>query len=309
MRRHYLAFSGTLPKMATSPELAVLTATPKLPIYQELLQAGKEMGLPVYIWDANLMTACVPGGVSLEGKPLDLTNIALFLPRVGNFRPEATLSLVECLAQLGVSPLNPPSSIRLGRDHFATTLAMHQAGIPTPPTLVGSDPETLAQAARQFRLPVVVKTRRSRQGVGVIRCGSWPELEAVLDSLWRVGEEVVVQPFCFPGGVSFRVLVLEGKVLGVTRHTAKPGEFRSNAARGAEVQALESYSEAEELAKSAALVCGLTFCGVDLWPDGHRLLVGEVNPTPGWKHFAKATGVPVARLLVEAMARRALGAL
>lgn len=291
--------------MATLPEFAVLTATPNLPIYQELLQAGKEMGTPVHIWDTNLMVACLPEGVFLEGKPLDLANLTLFLPRVGNFRPEATLSLVECLAQLGALPFNRPSSIRLGRDHFATALALQQAGVPFPPTLVGSDPETLAQAARRFRLPVVVKTRRSRQGVGVIRCGSWPELEAVLDSLWRLGEEVVVQPFCFPGGLSFRVLVLEGKVLGVTRHTAKPGEFRSNAARGAQVQALGSFPEAEELGKAAALACGLAFCGVDLWPDGDRLVVGEVNPTPGWKHFSKATGVPVAHTLLEAMARRA----
>lgn len=291
--------------MPTLPEFAILTATPGLPIYQELLQAGTEMGTPVHIWDANLMAACLPDGVFLEGKPLDLANLALFLPRVGNFRPESTLSLVESLAQLGVTPFNQASSIRLGRDHFATALALHQAGIPSPPTLAGSDPETLAQAARRFRLPVVVKTRRSRQGVGVIRCGSWPELEAVLDSLWRLGEEVVVQPFCFPGGLSFRVLVLEGKVLGITRHTAKPGEFRSNAARGAQVQAIASFPEAEEVAKAAALACGLAFCGVDLWPDGDRLLVGEVNPTPGWKHFAKATGVPVARLLLEAMVRKA----
>ena len=61
-------------------------------------------------------------------------------------------------------------------------------------------------------------------GSGVIRCGSRAELEAVLDSLWRVGDEVVVQRFCPPGGISRRVLVLDGEVLGATEHHAPDGQ-------------------------------------------------------------------------------------
>ncbi|HVN33508.1 MAG TPA: hypothetical protein VMT45_16140, partial [Thermoanaerobaculaceae bacterium] len=60
-----------------------------------------------------------------------------------------------------------------------------------------------------------------------------------------------------------------------------------------------------DLAVSAARVVGLGFAGVDLIPDGERWLVGEVNPSPGWKHFAAATGVPVAERLVAALARLA----
>ena len=34
-------------------------------------------------------------------------------------------------------------------------------------------------------------------------------------------------------------------------------------------------------------------------------VVAEVNPSPGWRHFAAATGVPVAERLVQALRRRA----
>jgi hypothetical protein len=34
-------------------ELGVLTATPHLPIYQELLAAGPELGVVVHLWDAT----------------------------------------------------------------------------------------------------------------------------------------------------------------------------------------------------------------------------------------------------------------
>jgi len=283
-------------------EVAVLTATPQLPLYGELVEAGRELGVKVALWDANRMVARLPRGVFLEDAPLPIEGVAVFLPRVGNFRPQSTLALVEALQDAGVAPFNTPEAIRLARDHWATTRALALAGVPHVPTVAGSDPQTLARAAATLGFPVVVKSRRSRQGVGVVRCGCLAEVEAVLDALWRVGEEVVVQRFCPPGGVSYRVLVLEGEVLGVTCHRAPEGEFRSNAARGGEVSPAPLSPRMAELAQAAALACGLGFCGVDLFPDGEALVVGEVNPTPGWKHFAKATGIPVARRVVEAMA-------
>ncbi len=286
--------------------VAVLTATPKLPLYQELVVAGREQGVEVWVWDANGMVACQPPAVYLAGNPLSASEAGVFLPRVGNYRPESTLALVGTLEQLGFRPLNRPGAIRLARDHWSTTQALAQAGLPYVPTCAGSDPQALAHAAEGMGFPVVVKSRRSRQGVGVIRCASLAELEAVLDALWRVGEEVVIQRFCPPGGESFRLLVLEGQVLGATRHRAREGEFRSNAARGAWVEAVEVTPQLEMLAVAAAQACGLAFCGVDLWPDGDRLVVGEVNPTPGWKHFSQATGIPVAARLVRALAWRAL---
>ncbi len=288
-------------------ELGVLTATPSLPIYQELVQQGSQLGVLVHLWDATRMVAQVPGGVALEGQPLAVERVPVFLPRVGNWRPESILALVTALERQGCVPCNRPEAIRLGRDHLRTVERLSLAGIPHPQTVAGSDPLVLAEAARALGFPVVVKVRRSRQGVGVIRCGSLPELEAVLDALFRLGEEVVVQRFCPPGGESFRALVLQGSVLGVTRHRAQEGEFRTNAARGGVVEPWPADAKLHSLAVAAATACGLGFCGVDLWPDGEQLVVGEVNPTPGWKHFARATGLPVARLLVEALIAQARG--
>lgn len=287
-------------------ELAVLTATPGLPIYEELVQQGLELGVSVHLWDATRLVAQFPGGVLLNGEPLAVDRVPVFLPRVGNWRPESTLSLITALERQGCIPFNRPEAIRVGRDHLRTVEKLSLAGIPHPQTVAGSDPEALALASRVLGFPVVVKARRSRQGVGVIRCGSLPELEAVLDTLFRLGEEVVVQRFCPPGGESFRALVLQGSVLGVTRHRAQEGEFRTNAARGGVVEAWSADTQLCSLAIAAAAACDLAFCGVDLWRDGEGLVVGEVNPTPGWKHFARATGVPVARLLLEAMLAKVL---
>jgi RimK family alpha-L-glutamate ligase len=246
--------------------------------------------------------------VLLDGRPFAAGDLGAVLPRIGNWRPDSALAVLAALRAAGVPGVNEPRAIRRGRDHWRTAAALAAAGLPHPPTVAGSEPEALARAAAAVcGFPCVVKQRRSRQGVGVIRCADLPTLEGVLDSLWRLGDEVVVQRFCPPGGVSRRVLVLDGGALGATEHRAGAGEFRTNAARGATVHACELDGDQAAVAVAAAAVTGLDFAGVDLLPDGDRWVVGEVNPTPGWRHFAAATGIPVERELVGALAARAVG--
>ncbi len=287
--------------------LAVLTAKPDLPLYAELAAAARAAGHGLAILDAlRLSAATDPPGVWEARRSAPLEAVDAVLARVGNWRPESTLAVLAALEVAGVAVVNRPAPIRRGRDHWRTALALAAAGVPHPETLAGSEPETLAAAvAARFGFPCVVKQRRSRMGVGVIRCASRAELDAVLDSLWRLGDEVVVQRFCPPGGVSRRVLVLDGEVLGASQHLARAGEFRANAAQGATVSAVELDPAQADLALAAASVVGLDFAGIDLLPDGDRWVVGEVNPTPGWTHFTRATGVDVAARLVAALAARA----
>ena len=283
----------------------MLTAKPELSIYRELVDAGERLGQRVLVLAAcDLAAQASPPGVLRAGEWLDLGGMAAVLPRVGNWRPDSTLAVLAALIAAGVPSVNQPAAIRRGRDHWRTACALAAAGLPHPETEACSEPETLAAAAaRVCGFPCVVKQRRSRQGIGVIKVNARAELEAVLDSLWRVGDEVVVQRFCPPGGVSRRVLVLDGEVLGGTEHLAREGEFRANAARGASVAAVELDAETTQLAVAAATVTGLGLAGVDLIPDGPRWVVGEVNPTPGWLHFRKATGVGVAERVVRALMR------
>lgn len=283
--------------------LLVVTAKPDLAIYRELEAAARRASFEIDVLDANQVVArAFPPTLHLDGGPYPVEDVAAALPRVGNWRPDSTLAVVEAVADAGVPVLNPPAAIRTGRDHWLTVRTLATAGIPHPLTVAGSDPEALAaSAAAVCGFPCVVKQRHSRQGVGVIRCANQAELDSVLDSLWRLGDEVVVQRFCAPGGVSRRVLVLRGQVLGAAEHRAPRGEFRANAARGARVAQVELASAQLELARNAATAMGLSFCGVDLLPDGDEWVVGEVNPTPGWRHFTAATAAPVADQVVAAL--------
>jgi RimK family alpha-L-glutamate ligase len=166
--------------------------------------------------------------------------------------------------------------------------------------LAGADPEILAaHAVSCLGLPAVVKQRRSRMGVGVIRCTTRDHLEAVLDSLWRVGDEVVVQQWLPGGANTVRLLVVGETVVAAARFSATAGDWRSNAARGGTATPLDVTSDLERLAVEAARALGLGHCGVDLVIGDEGPVILEVNPTPGFLCLEEATGIDVARALIE----------
>jgi RimK family alpha-L-glutamate ligase len=279
----------------------LLTARPDLKTNRRLAEAAESLGLEVSVLDTSTVSAVAANdGVRAVGDsaldPLPDTVIA----RVGNWRPESSLAVLEALTACGVSTPNSPTALRLGRDHWSTIRILTASGLRVPETIAGADPEALAGTATELlEYPVVVKQRRSRMGVGVIRCRSRDHLEAVLDSLWRVGDEVVVQRWLPEGVATIRALVVSGSVVAAARHSAGDGEWRSNAARGGDVTAHRPSTDESSAAVAAAAALGLGHCGVDLVPTSRGPVVLEVNPTPGFLGLERATGIDVARAIVH----------
>jgi RimK family alpha-L-glutamate ligase len=280
--------------------LLLLTARPDLRTNARLCEAATEVGVKVQVVDAGAVSALAaenglrPLAIESEGDQPDAV-----VARIGNWRPESLLAVLEALVDSGVSTPNPPAAIRTGRDHWLTITLLMAAGLPAPPTVAGADPESLATAVvGQLGLPAVVKQRRSRMGIGVIRCTTRDHLEAVLDSLWRVGDEVVVQRCLEGGDSSLRMLVVGNTVVAAARFEAGEGEWRSNSARGGSATAHDPSPEETRLAVAAARALGLGHCGVDMVTTGDGPVILEVNPTPGFLRLEEASGVDVARAIV-----------
>lgn len=283
----------------------LLTARPELEVNRRLAAAAHGLGLELEVVDG---TRCAGGvetdGIWVVGKGADSPGV--YLGRIGNWRPESMLAVAECLEAGGWRTPNPAEAVRVGRDHWRTCLQLARQGLPVARTVAGSEPELLAAVAgERLGFPVVVKQRRSRMGVGVIRCEGRDHLEAVLDSLWRLGDEVVVQEWIESGRESHRLLVVDGEIVAAARFSAPAGEWRSNAARGGLASALNPSPEEERLAQQAAAAVGLGVCGVDLLPGPEGPVVAEVNPSPGFQHLETATGRNVAGAIAACLARLA----
>jgi RimK family alpha-L-glutamate ligase len=284
-------------------EILLLSARPETYSNRRMVETADALGVSLRLVDATRLTAHTTGGLRHEGQELDDRVPDAVLARVGNWRPQSLLALLESLTADGARTPNPADAIRTGRDHWRTAEALSRVGLPVPATIAGADPEVLAvAAARQLGFPVVVKQRRSRMGVGVIRCSSADHLEAVLDSLWRVGDEIVVQQYVETSGRSHRLLVVGGEVVAAARLQAADGEWRSNAARGGSGVGLDPDAHQIELAVAASEAVGLGICGVDLLPTEGGPLICEVNPTPGFQSLERSTEVDVAGAIVTHLA-------
>jgi RimK family alpha-L-glutamate ligase len=283
-------------------DLLLLTARPELETNRRLAEAARARRSHLRVADATqLCAACGPrGGLWMGDENLLDRPPRAVLARVGNWRPETVLAALEVTTAVGVATPNPASSIRAGRDHWLTARWLAEASLPVAATVAGADPETLAEIARrELGMPVVVKQRRSRMGVGVIRCDGLDHLQAVLDSLWRMGDELVVQRYLASGGVSRRLLVVGGQVVAAAEHRAGPGEWRSNAARGGAATSCDPDQEELQLAIRAAARLGLGVCGVDLVAAEGRSWIVDVNPTPGFRRLETASGADVAGAMVD----------
>jgi len=282
-------------------DLLLLTARPDLRTNQRFVEAASALGVDMTVVDGNATTAVLADGrMQLMDREGTALSAAVVIPRIGNWRPESLLAALEAALGSGAAAPNHPEAIRIGRDHWATVGALAAAGLPVAPTVAGADPESLAATANDvLGFPVVVKQRRSRMGVGVIRCETLAHLEGVLDSLWRVGDEVVVQRWIPGGQTSYRLLVAGQAVVAAARFRARDGEWRSNSARGGAAESYEPQPEEIEIAVAAAAALGLGQCGIDLVMDGTTPVVLEVNPTPGFLRLEEATGIDVSRALVE----------
>ncbi len=283
--------------------LVVLTARPDVGTNRRLVEAGQGLGVDVEIVDATQAVVQTGGGLTdilLDGRSVLEPAPRGAIVRVGNWRPETMLAMVEALQSADIPTPNGPESFRAGRDHWRSLLMLSQAGLPVPKTLAAMDPERSAAAAVSILgLPVVVKLRRSRMGVGVIVCRQLDHLESVLDSLWRLGDEYVVQEWVECGGRSTRVLIAGDRIIASAHFEAAKGEWRSNGARGGSARSADLDDRQVELAVAAGKALELGFCGVDLLEGPHGTVVCEVNPTPGFKQVEQATGIDVASEIVR----------
>ena len=80
---------------------------------------------------------------------------------------------------------------------------------------------------------------------------------------------------------------------------APKGDFRSNLHRGGTARAVVASGVEQEVAVRAAGVVGLGVAGVDLIRSKRGPLVLEINSSPGLEGIEAATGVDIARTIIE----------
>jgi RimK family alpha-L-glutamate ligase len=185
---------------------------------------------------------------------------------------------LERLVAGGIDVRNPPGSLIVAHDKLLTARALRLAGLPHPHTTLLSP--TLPAAVPE--LPLVLKPRFGSWGRDVERCTTAEELGAALVRLqrkpWFREHGALAQELVEPRGWDMRLVVAGGRVVGAACRIARGGEWRTNAALGAQVAPVDPPPIARALALAAAEAARVDLVGVDLLPTPNGgFLVIELN--------------------------------
>lgn len=201
----------------------------------------------------------------------------------------------------GVPTVNPYDVVSLCGDKVLASLRLHEAGVPTPRTVVALTPEAALKALDEVGYPAVLKPPIGSWGRLMAKVDDREEAEQIIEHKTALSSPMhsvfYVQEYVRKPERDLRVFVVGDEVVAaMTRHSS---DWRTNAARGGTAEALEPTPELEELALKAAKAVGGGVLAVDLMEAPEGLVVHEVNPTPEFKALTAATGADVAGRIVD----------
>jgi ribosomal protein S6--L-glutamate ligase len=208
---------------------------------------------------------------------------------------------VNQLELLGVPVLNGAYGIAASRNKMRVLQMLSAAGVPVPRTVMASDPAGLKQMVKLVGgVPVLVKLLSVSEKSGVMICESLQSLEAALEAILGLGQNIVVQQYLRgASGRDLRALVVGGEVVAAMRRSAPTGRFAPNLRRGAQFERVELPGEYVRAAAAAARVLQLEVCAVDMLEVKGEPRVFEVNSSPSVREAEAACGVDAAGRIVE----------
>jgi len=201
----------------------------------------------------------------------------------------------------GVPVVNSAATADVCADKAKTSLALSEAGVPTPATTVAFTVESALAAIEEFGYPCVLKPVVGSWGRLMAKIDSESAAEAILEHKATLGhyehKVFYVQEFVEKPGRDIRVLSLDGEPVAAEARSAD--HWLTNAAKGAEATEFELDDEATELVRAASDAVGGGLLGVDLMETSDGYTVHEVNHTVEYKALDDAVSVDVPAAVVD----------
>jgi ribosomal protein S6--L-glutamate ligase len=271
---------------------------------RRLLEACEAGGVEAVVADPLDLALLLPadGKASIHSASHALAGVDLVVPRIGTTITEYGLAVLHHFELMGIPVLNPSSAVYRARDKLRSLQVLAARGVPVPPTLMARNPESIEWCIQQLGgPPVVLKLLQGTQGVGVMLAESVTAAEAILDAMWGLNQNILVQKFIAESkGRDLRCIVVGNRVIAAMRRVARAGSFRSNLHRGGRGEVLDPVPpDAERVALEASRALGLHVSGVDMLESKEGPLVTEVNISPGLEGIEAATGRDLASEMIR----------
>jgi len=226
----------------------------------------------------------------------------VIMPRQGSPMGDYGLVLLRQFMQTGIPLVNGLTGVTIARNQYITLQALASSGLSVPHTLFITQKNRFSNAvARLGGYPVILKQVDGMGGDGVIKADTETDGINFLNKHLKKRRGVIVQQFFIPGErADVRLLVIGDKVAGAMQLKPRNDEFRANIHQNSLAEATLPSEEQIKIAIDSARACNLEIAGVDLIVENNCVpKVIEVNYSPGFKGLEAATGLDIAKQIID----------
>ena len=229
---------------------------------------------------------------NIDGKDTDAeieTHNSIIFVRAGAIETLASQSMVSSLQDIGFLVVNDLDSMLVCDNKMSNALMMERNNIPIPRTSIISNEASIEDSHKRVggKFPVIIKTLKGTQGVGVMKVDSMSSLTGVCQSLWKYEADLLIQEYMEMKS-DIRTLVIGGKILASAERIREENnkDFRNNVHLGARTEPYNLSPKEIAVIKAAARASGAMYCGVDHAVVNGKPYIIEVNGSPGIRsHF------------------------
>lgn len=288
-------------------KIAVLSTNKALYSTRRLVEVATDLGHECVVIDHR---KCYVGiqqdKPSIHYKGQNITDIDAIVPRIGSSVTFYGSAIVRQFEVMDVISANPSQAITRSRDKLRCMQILSGAGLGLPITGFARNAADVDDLINMVGgAPLVIKLLEGTQGIGVVLAETRKAASSVIEAFYGLGNNILIQEYIKEAkGADIRAFVVDGKVVGAMKRTAKEGEFRSNLHRGGTAEIIKLTKKEREAAIAAAKAMGLTVAGVDMLPSDRGPLILEVNSSPGLEGIETATGKNIAAEIIRYLERQ-----
>ena len=274
---------------------------------QAALRARGAVGRCVDLADCHVDTSVSWHGLVIPGfGRRELPDAALVRGIAGGTFEQVTkrLGVLHLLRELGVPVYNDARAIERSVDKAMTSLLLHAAQVPSPPTWATESAAhaqriVMRESAAGHALvlkPLFGSQGRGLQLVGKVQ-GSHHALPALTGDYASMAYLQRFIPALDVPGFDWRVFVVGGRAITAMRRVSS--HWVHNVAQGARCEPTTLTPALAQLAERATQALRMDCAGVDVMPSAAGPQVIEVNGVAAWHGLQRVTPFNIARAIVD----------
>jgi ribosomal protein S6--L-glutamate ligase/tetrahydromethanopterin:alpha-L-glutamate ligase len=217
------------------------------------------------------------------------------------------MNVVRMFEDSGVYVINSATAIERASDKLFTSMALGEAHILVPPTIVTQKIDQAMDFLRNYK-DIVIKPLFGSRGKGITRICDEDTAYLIFEALEQFNLTIYLQKFIPHGNRDIRALVIDDQVIAAMYRVVENNGWKTNVSLGATPEFCELSDKLEKICVRAAQIIGCEIAGIDIMiPENEQepdYYVLEVNACPAWEGLQKTTTLNIAEAITDYIATK-----